>query len=202
VAPAGASAAEPVVVPLFAPGTNAMPAHLRPAGANDAPGGGWAVVEDGTAAGLRVLAQLGGPTVAGHTRLAVSDQPALARLRADVRLNLVGGAADRAAGLALRLAEAETYYAAEVDTRRFMVTLSRVQGGVRTVLAEVAAGVETGRWYRLGLAAAGDRLGVWLDDTQVIAATDATLPGPGRVALLTRGESVAVFDDFVIYPME
>lgn len=114
-----------------------------------------------------------------------------------MRLNLVGGTAERAAGLALRLTDADTYYAAAADVRRRKVGLSRVQGGVATLLGEAAAPLETGRWYRLGFAADGARLSVSLDGAELLAVADRGLAA-GRVALMTRGDSIAVFDSFLI----
>jgi hypothetical protein len=196
-----AAAAGPVSVPLFTPGTNAMPAHMRAPDPGPRPGGGWVVIEDGTAPGGRALAQLG--DAAGRTKLAVYQGLVAANLRASVRVNLVGGATERAAGLAVRVADAGTFDAgtfdaAWADMTRRTVGLYRVRGGVATTLGEAAVAVESGRWYRLGLAADGDRLVVSLDGADVLAVADPAPAAAGGVALLTRGDSVAVFDALVI----
>ena len=197
IAAAGiAAAAGPVSVPLFTPGTNAMPAHMRAPDPGPRPGGGWVVIEDGTAPGGRVLAQLG--DAAGRTKLAVYQGLAAANLRASVRVDLVGGATERAAGLAVRVADAGTFYAAWADATRRTVGLYRVRGGVATTLGEAAAAVESGRWFRLALAADGGRLVVSLDGADVLAVADPAPAAAGRVGLLTRGEFVAVFDALVI----
>lgn len=126
-------------------------------------------------------------------RLAVLESPRLGNLRAGTRLRL-GERGDRAAGLAWRVRDAGTYYAARLDlaTREFV--LYKFVRGNRVRLDKLAGlRLEAERWHELTVEHVGEHIRVWLNGIPVADERDAALAEPGMVGLWLPGDSTAHF---------
>ena len=168
-------------------------------------GGGpvdWRVLDDPTApAGSKVLAQTSADGTDERFPLAILDQPRLANLDVAVKFKPVGGKVDRAAGLAVRLADAGNYYVVRANALEDNVRLYRVVRGRRIQFAGADAKIPSGKWQELRLRARDSRFEVLLDGRSLFGATDTTFAAAGRVALWTKADSVTSFDDLSIQPL-
>lgn len=165
-------------------------------------GGGpvdWRVLGDPTApAGSKVLAQTSVDSTDERFPLAILDQPRLADLDVAVKFKPVGGKVDRAAGLAVRLADAGNYYVVRANALEDNVRLYRVVRSRRIQFAGVDARVPSDKWQELRLRARDSHFEVLLDGKSLFSATDTTFTAAGRVALWTKADSVTSFDDLAI----
>ena len=159
----------------------------------------WSVIEDATApAGPKVLAQTSRDRTDYRFPLAAFDQPVLRDVDVSVRFKAVSGEVDRAAGIAVRLADRDNYYVVRANALEDNVRLYRVVNGQRTQFAGANAKVPSRVWQELRLAVRGSRFEVFFEGRSLYSATDATFAGPGRVALWTKADSVTSFDDLRI----
>ena len=167
-------------------------AAFTPALTGSGPPPAWSLVDDG---GRKVLAQTSVDKTDYRFPLAILDQPVAADLDVSVRFKPVSGEVDRAAGLALRLADKDNYYVVRANALEDNVRLYRMTKGQRSQLAGADVKVPSGVWQALRLSARGNRLEVFLNGESLYSATDATFTASGRVALWTKADSVTYFDD-------
>ena len=107
----------------------------------------WSVIDDPTApAGAKVLAQTSKDKTDYRFPLAVFDQPALQDLDVAVRFKPVSGEVDRAAGIAVRLADRDNYYVVRANALEDNVRLYRVVKGDRQQFAGANVKVPSGVW--------------------------------------------------------
>ena len=159
----------------------------------------WAVLEDATApAGPKVLAQTSTDRTDYRFPLAIFEAPVAADLAVTVTFKAVAGEVDRAAGIAVRLRDANNYYVVRANALEDNVRLYRVVAGQRMQFAGVNAKVPSGTWQELALQLRGNRFEVLLGGKSLFTATDSTFAGAGRVALWTKADSVTYFDDLKI----
>jgi hypothetical protein len=150
--------------------------------------GRWQVGADG---GTPVLAQ----TVLGRSgyRLAVLDGVALADVHAGVRLRL--GAGDKAAGLAWRVQDERSYYAARLDLDDHEVVLYKFVRGNRVRLDRVTGlRLDAQRWHELLVEHRGPRIRVWLNGIPVLSEKDEGVVTPGTVGFWMPGDGTASFE--------
>jgi len=155
----------------------------------------WALVEDG---GHKVLAESSKDMTDYRFPLAIFDQPVAADLDVAVRFKPVSGEVDRAAGLAVRLSDANNYYVVRANAAEDNVRLYKVVAGQRRQFAGANVKVPTGVWQELRLVARGSRFEVFLDGKSLYSATDTIFTAAGKVALWTKADSVTYFDDLRI----
>jgi hypothetical protein len=159
----------------------------------------WSVIDDATApAGPKVLAQTSKDRTDNRFPLAVFDQPVLQDLDVAVRFKPVAGEVDRAAGIAVRLADRDNYYVVRANALEDNVRLYRVVKGDRQQFAGANAKVPSGVWQELRLVVRGSRFEVFFAGKSLYSATDATFGAAGRVALWTKADSVTSFNDLRI----
>jgi hypothetical protein len=159
----------------------------------------WSILEDQTSpAGSKVLGQTSTDKTDYRFPLAIFEQPVAADLDVSVRFKPVAGEVDRAAGIALRLTDKDNYYVVRANALEDNVRLYRMVKGQRIQFAGANIKVPSGVWQELRLSARGNRFEIFLDGKSLYGATDATLAGPGRVALWTKADSVTYFDDLRI----
>ncbi len=162
----------------------------------------WAVVEDPTApARPKVLAQTSSDKTDNRFPLAIFDQPVAADLDVAVRFKPVAGEVDRAAGIAVRLSDANNYYVVRANALENNVRLYKVVKGQRLQFAGANVKVPSGTWQELRLTAVGPRFEVFLNGKSLYSATDTTFTAAGRIALWTKSDSITYFDDLVIKPL-
>jgi len=133
-----------------------------------------------------------------------------ADVTAAVHLKPMGGERRQSAGLLWRAHDRNNYYAALASASDDRVHLVKVVGGRATEIASapIRIDVEFERreptpgwgWYALRVRAVGDRIAVWFQDAKAIDARDGTFAEPGRVGLVTHGDTVALFDDLHVQP--
>ena len=68
--------------------------------------------------------------------------------------------------------------------------------------AGVDAPVASGAWHTLGIAARDDRFIILFNGRELFGASDPTLPGPGRVGLWTKADSVTWFESIKIKSLD
>ena len=159
----------------------------------------WAIVEDASApAGPKVLAQTSADRTDYRFPLAIFGAPVAADLEVAVKFKPVTGEVDRAAGIALRLADKDNYYVVRANALEDNVRLYRVVKGQRIQFAGANLKVPSGVWQELKITARGNRFEVSFAGKRLYEATDSTFANPGRVALWTKADSVTHFDDLRI----
>ena len=98
----------------------------------------------------------------------------------------------------MRLIDRDNYYVVRANALEDNVRLYRVIKGDRQQFAGADVKVPSGAWQELRLVVRGNRFEVFLAGKSLYAATDATFPAAGRVALWTKADSVTAFDDLRI----
>jgi len=165
-------------------------------------GGGpvnWIVVEDKTApAGPKVLAQTSVDRTDNRFPLAIFDATVPADVRISVHFKPVAGSVDRAAGIALRLGDANNYYVVRANALEDNVRLYRVVAGHRVQFGGANIKVPSGIWQELAIEARSSRFEAFLNGKNLFTASDTTFTAPGRVALWTKADSVTYFDDLLV----
>jgi hypothetical protein len=193
----GAKGAEPVVITFAqnAPGT--LPPGFTAALTGRGGAVKWAVVEDATAPGGKALAETSADTTDYRFPLATYDLQAT-DVDVSIHFKAIAGRVDQAAGIAVRLADADNYYVVRANALENNVRFYRVVRGNRQQLASSDTRVTSNEWHTLTLRAEGDRFTVSLDGRQLFTATDRTFAGGGKVALWTKADSVTHFDKVTI----
>lgn len=161
----------------------------------------WSVTEDATAASRRTIEQISTARVDNRFPLAIYD--AVEAVNVDVRVNFraVGGWIDQAAGIAVRLRDADNYYVARANALEDNVRFYRVVRGRREQLAGANLKVAGDVWHSLGLRAQANRFTVTYDDKVLFVATDDTFAMAGKVALWTKADSITRFDRIEVTPL-
>ncbi len=156
----------------------------------------WKVVEDPTApAGPRVVAETSGDRTSDRFPLLVVDGFEARDVQVSVAFKPVSGRVDQAAGIVVRLKDANNYYIARANALEGNVRLYKVVGGKRSQFAGKDVPIPAGRWETLGLGVQGDRLEVQLNGAVLFEARDQTFKDAGKAGLWTKADSVTYFDD-------
>jgi hypothetical protein len=173
------------VPPGFSPG-------LTGKGASPA----WKVVDDPTApAGPRVVAETSGDRTNDRFPLLILDGFEARDVQVSVAFKPVSGRVDQAAGIVVRLKDANNYYIARANALEDNVRLYKVVGGKRSQFAGKDVPIPSGLWETLGLDVQDDRFEVRLNGEILFEARDRTFKDTGKVGLWTKADSVTYFDD-------
>jgi Galactocerebrosidase, C-terminal lectin domain len=163
--------------------------------------GQWTVVEDPTALAGRAIEQSSTDRTDYRFPLAIHDSLSAANVNVELRFKAVGGKIDQAAGVAVRLQDADNYYVARANALEDNVRFYRVVNGRREQLGGANLRVTANEWHTLGLRAEGERLTVSYDGKTLFGATDKTFTEAGGVALWTKADSITRFDQVKITPL-
>ncbi|MEA3189881.1 MAG: hypothetical protein QOD77_463 [Thermoplasmata archaeon] len=179
--------------------TGGVPAGWSPTG------GSWRVVSAADAPSGTHAMEGRGDATEGRTTLVADGAGALGDFEAFVRFNLQSGEHPQGAGLSFRFVD-ETHY--------YCIRYSNSEQGWHLFLANGAdpskkpdATVEFNgtlpgfnEWVSLRVEADGSHIEAFANGTKVIdyTETDATAPKSGKVGLMLRGQTVALFDDFEV----
>lgn len=158
----------------------------------------WVVSADASASAGRVIEQASADRTDFRFPLAIHDATAAKNLEVMVRFKAVAGKVDQAAGVALRLQDADNYYVARANALEDNVRFYRVVKGRREQLEGANLKVTANEWHRLGLRAEGNRFTVSFDGKVLFTATDDTFSGAGKVALWTKSDSITRFEQIAI----
>lgn len=173
----------------------ALPASFTAALTGGGPPPRWVIADDPTSpAGPRVLSEVSRNRTDNRFPLALLNGFAASDVSLTVRFRPMEGRVDQAAGLVLRCRDARNYYVARANALEDNVRLYRVVDGRRIQFAGTDVTITRGAWQLLGLRAEGNRFTVSLDGRTLFSATGSAIPGPGRVGLWTKSDSVTHFD--------
>ncbi len=163
--------------------------------------GAWTVTADNTATGGRAIEQTSTERTDYRFPLAIHESLSAANLDVEIRFKAVAGKVDQAAGIAVRLADADNYYVARANALEDNVRFYRVVAGRREQLDGANLKVTPNEWHTLGLRAEGERFTVTYDGRTLFSATDKTFAEAGGVALWTKADSVTRFNQVTIKPL-
>jgi hypothetical protein len=156
--------------------------------------GEWTVVADPTAKAGLAIEQTSTDATDYRFPLAISDSLSAKNMKAEIRFKAVGGKVDRAAGIAVRIADPDNYYVVRANALEDNVRFYRVVAGKRQQLGTANIRVTSGEWHALALDAQDQRFAVAYDGAKLFEVTDATFGGAGAVALWTKADSITRFD--------
>jgi hypothetical protein len=151
----------------------------------------WSVVDDASVPDGRVLAQTSTDKTDYRFPLAIYDAVIARDVEVAVRFKAVGGAIDRAGGIAVRLADADDYYVLRANALEDNVNFYHV----------ASAKVASDQWHTLSLKAIGDQFTIGFNDKTLFSVADRTFSNAGKVALWTKADSVTRFDSLTIRPL-
>jgi hypothetical protein len=161
--------------------------------------GEWSLVRDDA---TQALAQTGTDSANDRFPLAIYRLFSGRNVYVSIRFMPVAGKVDRAGGVIVRLTSAGDYYLARANALENNVRFYRVVGGKRQMIAGVDANVASGAWHTLGIAARDDRFIILFNGRELFGATDAKVPGPGRVGMWTKADSVSWFESIKIKSLD
>jgi hypothetical protein len=161
--------------------------------------GEWSIVRDDA---VQALAQTGTDSTDDRFPLAIYRPFSGRNVYASIRFMPVSGNIDQAGGVVVRFTSAGDYYLARANALENNVRFYRVVAGKRQMIAGVDASVPSGTWHTLGIAARDDRLIILFNGRELFGATDAKVPGPGRVGMWTKADSVTWFESIKIKSLE
>lgn len=122
-----------------------------------------------------------------------------------VRLKIVSGEDDRAAGVVFRAADQNNYYLVRASARNHNIVMFRVHDGhfqpvspkgVTSGTLGVLHPVKVGDWNLLRVAYKGNQTSVYFNHRKVFDAVDDLFAAAGRTGVWTKADTVAYFDDF------
>jgi hypothetical protein len=160
----------------------------------------WIVIEDTTApsGGSRVATETSGDATDNRFPLLIYAGLDAKDVQVTVRFKPVSGKVDRAAGLAVRLKDANNYYVVRANALEDNVRLYKVVNGKRHQFAGRDVKVPTDSWHTLGLKIESNRIDVFFDGQHLFNATDNTFAESGKVGLWTKADSLTYFDNLAI----
>ena len=134
-------------------------------------------------------------------RLAAHEATPLADVQVGARLRV--GAGDRAAGIAWRIQDVGTYYAARLDLDRFEMVLYKFVRGNRVRLdRRTQFRIDPEAWHDLVVEHRGTRIDVWLNGVPVLHEQDDSIPQAGLAGLWMPGDGTAAFERLWYRPLE
>lgn len=195
LAAAAVHATESTVVTFADVRAGTLPERFRTLSSRPAEPGNWRVESvEGTPA--LVQSDLG---ERGY-RLAVLDGVALADVHVGVRLKMRTG--DRAAGVAWRVQDAGTYYAARLDLDDRELVLYKFVRGNRVRLNRLTdLRLAADRWYSLLIEHSGTSIRVWLNGIPVAREEDDSVTAAGSLGFWMPGDGTAAFERLWYRPM-
>ena len=201
VALASSACAEPttIKVDLLRHGVGIPPYDFDFWQTGGGPPGRWAVVRDPTAFAGVAIEQFSTDKAQGRLPLAIYHPISLKNVLVTVRFELLEGST-QAAGIAVRVTSADSYYVAVASAREKRVDLFRFIGDQRRWIAGATANVACQKWQTLSVIGVENRFTVALNDVPVIVASDNGFAGDGHVALWTEEDNVTRFEEIVIAP--
>jgi hypothetical protein len=165
--------------------------------------GKWIVEEaEGAPSGKKVLAQRDANDEEHRYALCIVDGERTVDVDAEVQFNTVAGEVDRAGGVVVRYIDRNNYYLARANALEDNVRFYSVVQGKRTQIAGQPVVVEPGKWHKLRLVADGRQFQVHFNDVLLFQTPDDAHRDAGHVGLWTKADSITLFDDLVIRPIE
>jgi hypothetical protein len=161
--------------------------------------GEWSIVHDDA---VQALAQTGTDSADDRFPVAIYRPFSGRNVYVSIRFMPVSGKIDQAGGVVVRFTSAGDYYLARANALENNVRFYRVVDGKRQLIAGVDASVPSGAWHTLGIAARDDRFIILFNGRELFGATDGKVPGPGRVGMWTKADSVTWFESVRIKSLD
>jgi hypothetical protein len=161
--------------------------------------GEWSVVRNEA---VQALAQTSTDVTDDRFPLAIYRPFSGRNVYVSIRFMPVAGTVDQAGGVIVRFTPAGDYYLARANALENNVRFYRVVAGKRQMIAGVDANVSSRAWHTLGIAARDDRFIILFNGRELFGATDASLPGPGRIGLWTKADSITWFESINIKSLD
>jgi hypothetical protein len=114
------------------------------------------------------------------------------------RFKAVDGSVDQAAGIVVRLQDADNYYVARANALEDNVRLYKVAQGMRRQIAGKNLPVLTNVWHTLGLRSHGEKLEVSFNGASLMQIRDHTFIEAGQVGIWTKADSLTHFAEIDI----
>lgn|ERR1700730_3855282 len=180
-----------------------MPVGQKPLGFTEALTGQgesvrWQVLDDPGAPARKVIAETSRDTADYRFPLCVWDELRAKDVNVTIRFKAVDGSVDQAAGIAVRLQDADNYYVVRANALEDNVRLYKVVGGVRRQIAGKSLPVLKNVWHTLGLQIDGEELEVSFNGAKLMQIRDATFVEAGKVGIWTKADSLTHFADINI----
>ncbi|MGB8397745.1 hypothetical protein [Bradyrhizobium sp.] len=163
--------------------------------------GEWTVTADPTAVAGRAIEQTSTDRTDDRFPLAILESLSVANVNAEIRFKAVAGKIDQAAGIAVRLRNADNYYVVRANALEDNVRFYRLVDGRREQLGGSNLKVTPKEWHSLALRAEGERFTVTYDGKTLFTVTDRTFVEAGGIALWTKSDSVTRFDRVTVTPL-
>ena len=130
--------------------------------------------------------------------LCIADLPVAKN--AEVELSFVAhdGGSTRAAGIVLRFADPQDFYAVEADALAGTVRFLRTVNGERHEIESLAAPLQVGKAQTLKIKAVDEHFSIALDGKVMFETRDRAIAGPGRFGISSSGDSRTSFGDLFI----
>lgn len=158
----------------------------------------WQVLEDPSTPAHRVIAETSRDTSDYRFPLCIWDDLRAKNAQVTIRFKAVEGSVDQAAGIVVRLLDADNYYVARANALEDNVRLYKVVAGVRRQMAGRNLPVLNNVWHTLSLRSEGEELEVWFNGASVIQIRDQTFLDAGKVGIWTKADSVTHFAELDI----
>ena len=114
----------------------------------------------------------------------------------EVKFKPLTGNEDQAGGVIWRWQDGDNYYVARANALEDNVRIYRTVKGRRIQFGGVDTKVTGNEWHTLRVDFAGNHYKVSLDGKVLFEADDDTFKDAGAVGVLTKADSVTLFDDF------
>lgn len=163
------------------------------AASGDGGPGEWLVSENDTSRGLAQI-----ETESAENRFAIYRPFSARDVYVSTRFMTISGKIEQVAGIFVRYRSPDDYYAVRANAHENNVILYRIVARRWQMIGCMEVNVMGQAWHTLGIAARDDRLTVFFDDRELFVATDRRFPGPGKVGLWTRADSMTLFESLKI----
>jgi len=182
--------------------TGKPPAGMTVAQTGSGAMGVWTVAKDPTSrGGGRVVTQTDTTGSGRRFPLCLHDGPAFRDASVSVCFKTMTGDTDRAAGICVRYIDQDNYYCCRVNSLEDNYRFYKVVDGRRMELGGVNhLPILENTWQSMRLDVKGDHFRMWMNGALIFEVDDGTFPGPGKVGLWLKGDSVTSFDDLTISP--
>ncbi len=134
--------------------------------------------------------------------LCIADRPVARNAEVELSFVVHDGRIARAAGIVLRFADPQDYYAVAADALAGRVRLLRVVNGERFEVAGRSAPLMVGKAQTLKVKVVDDRFVVSLDGQDLFEARDGAIAPAGRFGVWSRADSVTSFGDLFITTLD
>jgi len=161
--------------------------------------GEWSIVRNGD---IQALAQNSTDTTDDRFPLAIYRSFSGRDVDVSTRFMPVAGKVDRAGGIVIRLTSANDYYLVRANALEDNVRFYRVVGGRREMLAGANTKVASQTWHALGIVAKADHFAISFDGRELFTANDRTFAAAGRIGLWTKSDSITLFENIEVKPLD